>query len=368
MKVRHIFILILSAATIGILVQWSAGEKAFVPLKGKALLAAKQKLGRQMFFDMSMSDPIGISCASCHHPSQGFADPTMAVVSEGAVSGMFGTRNSPTVAYSAFVPPLHWDEKEELYIGGLFWDGHANTLAEQAAMPMMASNEMNNKDKARVVGVVKKASYSNLMLEIYGPNAFDNVDSAFSHITECISAYERSPEVNPFSSKYDHYLKGKAKLTAQEKRGLELFVDVKKGNCAACHPTEPDPATGKVLFTDFSYDNIGTPVNKELLKKTPTYQKDLGLGAFVKKDSENGKFRVPTLRNVAVTPPYLHNGIFNTLEEVVRFYNERDHGKFGEPEVAENVNQEELGDLKLTEQEVQDIVAFMKTLTDGYQP
>ncbi len=149
-------------------------------------------------------------------------------------------------------------------------------------------------------------------------------------------------------------------------RGLEIFNDTLKAKCAACHPTTPDPHTNAVLFTDYTYDNIGLPINPHLIELNKDYKPDLGLGAILKKPSENGKFKVPTLRNVAITAPYFHNGVFKTLEEVMQFYNSRDSGKFGPPEVAENVNMEELGDLKLTDQEMNDVVAFMRTLTDGY--
>ncbi|HLP18939.1 MAG TPA: hypothetical protein VK174_01485, partial [Chitinophagales bacterium] len=164
----------------------------------------------------------------------------------------------------------------------------------------------------------------------------------------------------------DYYLKGQAQLTEAEEHGLKIFNDTAKGNCAACHPSTPDPYTGLVLFTDYTYDNLGVPVNPRVKDLDKKYKPDLGLGAIVKQASQNGKFKVPTLRNVAVTAPYFHNGVFKTLEEVMDFYNDRDSGRFGEPEVKENVNTDELGNLKLSKQEMDDVVAFMKTLTDGY--
>ncbi len=185
-----------------------------------------------------------------------------------------------------------------------------------------------------------------------------------------------SAELNQFSSKYDLFLQGKVKLTEQEMRGLALFESEKKGHCAECHPSQPGPEQELPLFTDFTYDNLGVPRNPanpyhylpKLLNPDGTQFVDLGLGGIVKKSEENGKFRVPTLRNVAVTAPYMHNGIFKTLRQVVVFYNTRDVGPWPEPEVPQNVNREELGNLRLTEQEVDDIVTFLHTLTDGYEP
>lgn len=182
--------------------------------------------------------------------------------------------------------------------------------------------------------------------------------------------------MNRFDSKYDYFLKGKAQLSEQEIRGMGLFVSERKGNCAACHPSAPAPDGTPPLFTDFTYDNLGVPGNPE----NPYYTLsrdlnpdgfdyvDLGLALTVNDPAENGKFRVPTLRNVALTPPYMHNGVFKTLYQVVAFYNTRDVGPWPPPEVAENVNDEELGDLGLTNQEIEDIVAFLNTLTDGWEP
>lgn len=157
---------------------------------------------------------------------------------------------------------------------------------------------------------------------------------------------------------------------------MTLFEDVKKGRCAECHPTGPGPSGEPTLFTDFTYDNLRVPKNAEnpyyylpkSLNPAGTKFVDMGLGSVVKKPEENGKFRVPTLRNIALTAPYMHNGIFKTLRQVVAFYNTRDVGPWPEPEVSQNVNHEELGNLVLNEREVDDIVAFLHTLTDGYEP
>jgi cytochrome c peroxidase len=233
---------------------------------------------------------------------------------------------------------------------------------------------MGNADAAAVVAKVALADYAPLFKQVYGESAFGDSGKAYDQIADAIASFERTKLFSPFSSKYDAYLEGKVQLSESEKRGLELFNDEKKGNCAACHPSDKQEDGSHPLFTDYSYDNIGVPKLKENpfyhvdAKFNPDGDKvvDLGLGAIVKKPEENGKFKVPTLRNIALTGPYMHNGSFKTLEEVVEFYNSRDKStKWGKPEVSENVNKDELGDLKLNAQEVKDIVAFMKTLSDG---
>lgn len=332
------------------------------------ILSPPQLLGKRIFFDPNLSSPSGQSCASCHAPESGFADPRRTAFSEGAIKNIFGTRNTPSAAYAAYTPYFHYDSIEGVYIGGLFLDGRAATLSEQAAGPFMNHLEMNNGTKRELIDKIKMSDYKNLFLSVFGPLSLNDVEKAFEYVNEALEEYEETMELSPFTSKFDYYLKGLVELSESEKRGLELFNEPEKGNCAACHPSTPDPFSNQVLFTDYTYDNIGVPLNQKVLKLNPYYQTDLGLGAIVNKSSENGKFKVPTMRNVALTAPYFHNGIFLTLEEVVQFYNDRDSGKFGSPEVKENMNSDELGDLKLTDQDVKDIVAFLHTLSDGYHP
>lgn len=370
-------------ALLAMLVLNGCGNGALTPVKEvesspEQLVTMKASLGRKLYFDAMLSEPAGQSCASCHQPAAGFADPDSELpVSRGVNPALFGNRNTPTAAYAAFTPEFHFDEKEGLYFGGLFHDGRAATLEEQAKGPFLNPLEMGNADAAAVVAKVAQADYAPLFKQIYGENAFNNTTQAYDQVAEAIAAFERTKLFSPFSSKYDAYLQGKVQLSASEQRGLELFNDENKGNCAACHPSENQADGTPPLFTDFSYDNIGVPK----LKQSPFYKVDskfnpdgervvdLGLGGVLHKPEENGKFRVPTLRNVALTAPYTHNGIFNTLEEVVGFYNSRDIDPgWGAPEVAENVNRDELGDLGLSADEIKDVVAFLKTLSDGYSP
>jgi len=337
--------------------------------------STKERLGKLLFFEESLSTPPGQACSACHAPEIAFADPeTELPVSRGARPGLYGNRNDMPAAYAAFVPPLHFDEEEDVWVGGLFWDGRVNTLAEQAQGPPLNPLEMANPDTSTVAEKLRALSYAGLFEEVYGPDALSNPGTAYSHMADAIEAFEKTPEVSPFTSKYDHWLDGEAELSEQEQRGLILFEAEDKGNCAACHPSTPAEDGSPPLFTDFTYDNLGVPRNPE----NPFYSLppelnpdgfsfvDLGLGQTVNDPAQNGKFRVPTLRNVAVTPPYMHNGVFKTLFTVVAFYNTRNLTEWPVPEVSENVNDEELGALGLTNQEVEDLVAFMQTLTDGW--
>ena len=307
----------------------------------------KEKLGKLLFFEESLSTPPGQACSACHAPEVAFADPEIELpVSKGARPGLYGNRNDMTASYSAFVPPLHFDEDEEVWIGGLFWDGRANSLEEQAMGPPLNPLEMANPDTVTVTEKLRALSYAGLFTEVYGPDALNDPGTAYINMADAIEAFEKTSEVSPFSSKYDQWLAGKTELSEQEQRGLELFEAAEKGNCAACHPSEISEDGSPPLFTDFTYDNLGTPKNPE----NPFYLLppelnpdgysfiDLGLGKTVNDPAQNGKFRVPTLRNVAVTPPYMHNGVFKTLFSVVAFYNTRDVTGLPDPEVSENVN------------------------------
>lgn len=338
-------------------------------------LTPEEELGRLLFFETALSDPPGQACVDCHEPEAAFADPELGLpVSRGVHPDRFGNRNDQPVAYAKFAPPLHKDPEEDIWVGGLFWDGRANTLEEQAQGPPLNPLEMANADTASVAAKVRALPYADRFGSVYGRDALATDAGAFDVMAKAIAAFERTERFSPFSSKYDHFLRGEAVLTEQEMRGLALFVAENKGNCAACHPHLPAPDGTPPLFTDFTYDNLGTPRNGELpfyalgadLNPDGYAWTDLGLGVTVNDPAENGKFRVPTLRNVAITPPYLHNGVFKSLFGVTSFYNTRDVAPWPAPEVAAGVNKEELGNLGLTVNEVDDIVAFMGTLTDGW--
>ena len=363
-----------SGATSG-----SAGgaSKPLPALKRTAGFTDKQWLGKQLFFDSNLSSPPGQACKACHDPATGWADPRKdSPTSEGNTPGLFGDRNSSSVAYASFSPDFHYDAAKKSYVGGQFWDGRAKNEADQAKGPILNPLEMSGANKQAVIDAVKAGPYADLFKKVWGANVFDEAETAYDNLAASIAEYERTSEVNTFSSKYDDVLRGAVTLTEQEKRGLALFKG--KAKCDTCHTSTAAAASGKVLFTDFGYENAGVPKNPKNkfytldAKDNPAGKDfiDLGLGGQLKKRSENGKFKVPSLRNVALTAPYMHNGYFTTLKDVVRFYNTRDVASAGwpAPEVTENVNKQDMGDLKLTDSEIEDIVAFLNTLTDTKFP
>jgi cytochrome c peroxidase len=346
----------------------------------------KESLGALIFADTRLSEPPGQACATCHDPKHGYADPRKGTTSAGAVKGRYGVRNSPSIAYASFIPPLLPSGDEVGYAGGLFWDGRAASLPYQAVGPLLNPLEMNNPDKAAIQKKLESASYASQFETLYGAKALDDPDTAVANLADAIAAYETNSIPNRFTSKYDAYLAGKAKLSAAEKRGLALFEDKKTGpcsppndappcGCAQCHLDKPQVDGSPPLFTDFGYDNIGIPRNTT----NPFYQLpaalnpggpdyvDQGLGAIVHNPRQFGHFKAPSLRNVALTAPYGHNGYFPTLKSIVHFYNTRDvRGEWPVPEQDFDMNLTGLGDLGLTSQEEDDVVTFLGTLTDGY--
>ena len=368
-------------------------------------LTPMQQLGKEIFFD-KISDPDWMSCAQCHDPDFGWTGPIPGInkhgaVYRGAVPVRFGNRKPPSAAYATLSPIFHYDATEGLYVGGNFWDGRAtgdilgNPAADQALGPFLNPVEQNNPSKKAVLEQIAESKYASLWEAAWGEPVSYSTDEEISRnydrVGLSIAAYEASEEVNQFSSKYDAYLEGKVELTEEEEWGLELFNG--KGMCAACHPSTSENVNPP-LFTDFTFDNLGVPKNPE----NPFYEMDKiflddgspinplgeawideGLGGFLKSMSypdaeENmGKHKVPTLRNVGLNPgedlvkAYMHNGVFKSLKEVVHFDNTRDVEDWPPPEVPDNVNDDELGDLGLTDAEEDAIVAFMLTLSDGFK-
>ncbi len=224
----------------------------------------KERLGKLLFFDKSLSTPQGQACSNCHAPEVAFADPELDLpVSRGSRPGIYGNRNDMTISYSTFVPPLHFDKEEAIWVGGLFWDGRANTLSEQAQGPPLNPLEMANPDTLTITKKLRALNYAELFTEVYGLDALKDPGTAFTNMADALEAYEKTSEVSPFNSKYDYWLRGEAELNEQELRGLKLFEAEDKGNCAACHPNRSLVEGLPPLFTDFTYDNLGTPRNPE---------------------------------------------------------------------------------------------------------
>jgi cytochrome c peroxidase len=339
----------------------------------EAATPTKLSVGKKIFFDTRLSEPAGQACATCHDPNQGFADPRGHFTSEGATAGRYGVRNSPSITYASYIPALTAAAGEAGYQGGLFWDGRSPSLEAQAGGPLLNPLEMNNSDKAAVVSKVKSGPYGSQFKSVFGAKVFDDVDSAFDHITEAIATFERQGISGRFSSKYDAYLAGRATLSRSESRGLAIFESPTKGNCAKCHLDKPAADGSPPLFTDWGYDNLGIPVNSSnpfyalpaSLNPAGLSYLDRGLAGAIVNPRQVGKFKAPSLRNVDLTAPYGHNGYFPDLPSIVHFYNSRDAEKIGTPEVSFGMNTTDMGNLRLTAQDEADLVAFLRTLTDG---
>ncbi|MGE4344865.1 MAG: cytochrome-c peroxidase [Geoalkalibacter sp.] len=387
---------------------------ALVALPAAAQLTPKETLGKALYFDRALSSPSNMSCAVCHEERAGFTGSNPGInkkgaVYPGAVHQRFGNRRPPTASSAGDSPVFHYDAEEGLFIGGMFWDGRAtgwvtgDPLADQAMGPYLNPVEQNLPSEEAACVVVAESVYAGLYEEVFGPIDCSDYDDdghlkAYKNFAVAVAAFERSEEVSPYDSKFDYVMAGEAEFSPQEALGWDLFNG--KAMCSACHPAP--------LFTDFTYDNLGVPRNPD----NPFYDMDQvfvdgapindlgetwvdpGLAGFLSSlpedwfevygleksaavDENYGKHKVPTLRNVDKRPgrgfakAYMHNGSLKSLEEVVAFYNNREtmiaEGSIV-PEVMANMNVDELGDLGLTEEEEAALVAFMKTLSDGYQP
>ena len=336
-------------------------------------ITTKAQLGKAFFNDTTLSNPKGESCGTCHSENRAFTDPRPGPTSPGAVAGVFGFRHAPSIGYMAFSPNFSNTAGEQGGpLGGQFWDGHATDLADQAHFPMLNPFEMNNASVGAIVATVQAGPYAAALEKLYGATIFSNSTTAFNAIVDSIVKFEQTAEVSPFTSKYDAFLAGTVQLSAAETRGLAVFNG--QGGCSGCHTSSPALDGTPPLFTNFCYANLGLPKNpnnpfyKDPASDNPQGANfiDYGVQRTTGQAAEAGMFMTPSLRNVVATPPYFHNGIYNTLQEVINFYNTRDIGNFPPPEVPANEDMTELGNLGLTQQNISDLVAFLNTLTDGY--
>jgi cytochrome c peroxidase len=353
-------------------------------------------LGEKIFSDASLSASGKQSCASCHDPVHAHG-PTnnLAVQLGGANLDVPGFRAAPSLRYLKSTPAFFFDA-EGTPIGGFNLDGRADTLQAQARRPFLAPHEMANADIASVIAKLSGASYAAEFRRVFGDTIFSDAQAAFDRMTFALQRLQlEEPSFAPFSSKYDAFLAGKAQLADAELRGLALFNSPVKGNCAACHPSARGADGTPPLFTDFSYDNLGVPRNGEIAATGDASYFDLGLCGPDRTDLSTrtelcGAFKVPTLRNVATRPVFFHNGRFKSLKETLRFYVTRDTNpelwyptingvpdKFNDLPAAYrgNVNTSEapynrrLGDAPaLSDTEIDDVIAFLATLSDGYTP
>jgi cytochrome c peroxidase len=388
-----------------------------------APLSAREKVGESIFFDKTLSDPPGTSCASCHDPAIAFSgdNGSSTGVAQGSRPGHFARRHTPSVLYLKYAPPFHFaleddDDVEESPFGGLTWNGRADSVAEFVRLPLFDADEMNNKNEAEVASKLRAAPYAGDLAREY-PQALETTASAMKALGEALQAFLTSEAMSPFTSKFDDYLRGRAQLSPLEMKGLKAFESREKGACQHCHLlyeswNRPEGS----LFTTYGYDAVGAPRNRAIAANADPKRFDLGLcerksefvamatnspaarknegsksagdagGAKKSRSSDPkwcGFFRIPSLRNVAVRRRYMHNGVFSTLRETVAFYATRGTNPerwypLGTPfdDVPDayrpNVNTLALpynrhkGDAPaLDEGEIDAIVAFLETLTDA---
>jgi cytochrome c peroxidase len=420
-----------------VLVAGCGGGGADTASSTSGTLSAAAQLGQQIFADTALSASGSQSCSTCHvqafasasDSTAGGPDHGLPVPLGGPGRDQPGFRNTPSLMYASYTPAFSF-AADGSPSGGFFRDGRSATLADQAVVPFTMSFEMANADAAAVVAKLRTRPYFASFTALYGSDVLATPDVALRRMGQALAAFEsESPAFHPFSSKYDYSRSGQAQLTAQELNGLALFNAPDKGNCAACHPSTSGDGATPPLFTDFSFDNLGVPRNAAIpanvAASAPAYTPangddgvqgyyDLGVcGPF--RDNGGltvpglcGQFKVPTLRNIALTAPYFHNGRFSSLQDAIGFYVRRDTnpeqwyptdgagnvtkfddlpaayggqvvvqagvagsdlGYYGNVNTLEIPYNRHIGDQPaLSPAEIDDVIAFLCTLTDGYDP
>lgn len=380
------------------------------------IFSTKAELGEALFSDVNLSRDRTQSCATCHNPGKGFIDDRLdasglvSAISKGDDGVSFGERNSPTASYAMFSPEFKYAKRNrfnsqqndyEGFIGGQFHDGRAKNLAEQAAKPIVNAVEMNMPDKAAVIERIQDdPKYFASFKTLYGDDIFDDVDKAYDALADSIGLFEQTDAFATFDSDYDKYLAGEMPEYALSKAGAgeSLFFSQQFTNCATCHQLKPQ-SNKQETFTSYEYHNIGVPKNIAALALNGKGESFVDNGLFANPDlakayeaalvekiaegsktdfaSEKGKFKVPTLRNVAVTGPYMHNGVFKDLKTVVLFYdhflagsenqtNPETGKSWGLPEHPSTMSLKELQDgRKMTSLQVEQMVCFLRSLTDS---
>jgi cytochrome c peroxidase len=396
-----------------------------------APLSAMARLGQQIFYDTSFSSSGQLSCGSCHSPQRAYGPPNDGPVMLGGPDlSRQGVRAVPSLEYLERQPPFSIGPDdpnlENVNImqmaalgqtatraqkiatsaqaaanivpqGGLFWDGRASTFQDQAISPLLNPLEIDGGSVEKLVAKLRQASYSEFFSELFGPGLFDNPKLLVAEAMFAVGRYQvEEPSFHPYTSKFDYWLEGKARLSAAEMRGYNLFNDPKKANCGGCHLDQPSRDGLPPLFTDHQYEALGAPRNFALaVNKDPGYF-DLGICGPYRSDMATqtqycGMFLTPTLRNVAMRRAFFHNGVFQTLQQVLDFYNFRDtdpqkvyaRGPNGTVrkyddipdrfqaniDVADPPFDRHFGETPaMTAQDETDIIAFLQTLTDGYKP
>lgn len=406
-----------------------AGAVASAPGGGKqpaiVPLSLMAQVGKQLFFDKSLSASGAMSCASCHDPDHAYGPPNaLAVQLGGPALDRAGMRAVPSLRYKLVVPAYSSELVDPDGAGapapggGFSWDGRADTLAAQAAIPLLSPFEMANATPEAVVAKVESASYAQLFLQAFGSQALADSTKAFANVTQALQAFQKEDtSFRPYSSKFDLYnQRGLGSLNAAELRGKAVFNDPNRGNCAACHIPDLNQ------FTDHMYSAIGVPRNPTIPANAASDFNDMGLCGQLRIDLRPGSkgapnqfcgmFKTPTLRNVATRSVFFHNGIITSLEQAIHFYNTRDtHPEIWYPTVGgralktasanfptyglittqyQSGRVQKFNDLPtvyisnidvqlpldgrpatssppMTEQEIKDLICFLNTLTDGFE-
>ncbi|MDB5856785.1 MAG: putative di-heme cytochrome c peroxidase [Ramlibacter sp.] len=398
-----------------------------------APLSLQAQVGRKIFFDRSLSASGQMACASCHDPDHAYGPPNdLSVQLGGARLATAGTRAVPSLRYKEYTPAYAdlLDNPDGISVpgpgGGLDWDGRAATLADQARFPLLAPHEMANASAAEVAAKLRKTAYTALFQQAFGADALADGNTAFRLATQALQAFQlEDPSFHPYDSKFDRYAANKTggALTAAEVRGLKVFSDPDRGNCASCHYQGAGLNGSSALFTDFSYQAIGVPRNMAIPANQDPAFYDMGLCGPDRPDHTPqpagaanafcGMFKAPTLRNVARRTSFFHNGVMHSLEQVIRFYHTRDTrpelwyptaggvakskpdpgfpayglvstqytgGKVQKyddlpPAYRANIDPQMPMDGRapgsadpMSEADISDLTCFLKTLDDGYQP
>jgi cytochrome c peroxidase len=362
-------------------------------------------LGKKIFFDASLSRSGRMSCATCHNPSNAYGPPNgLAVQLGGPEMDQQGARAVPSLRYVLNRTPV-WNkefianpaeriiEGEEPPTGGFGWDGRFNTLHDQAAFPLLAPNEMANAEPEEIAAKLQRSSYADEFRKAFGAQIFDDPVKAYGQARAALERFElEDPSFHPYNSKYDDFLDGKVQLSEQEKRGLDLFDDRRRGNCSSCHLDRKGADGSHPLFTDYEFEALGVPRNPEILANAAHDYFDMGLCGPLRTDQTGqqkycGLFKTPTMRNVATRSVFFHNGRFHTLKEALRFYVRRDTdprlwypvsasgalNKFDDlpsllrgniDVIDEPLTRREGASPAWTDAEIDDVIAFLQTLTD----
>lgn len=361
-------------------------------------------LGRALFFDTGLSASGRTACATCHDPRHDWGPANAQAVQLAGPSGTApGVRAVPSLKYAQDTPPFteHYreddgnDADDQGPAGGRTWDGRVSSAREQAVLPLLSPFEMANGTRVAVLDRLRVSASASAFRAAFGQDIFTDSIAAWRGLLASLEAFQQSPDdFYPYSSKYDAFLRGDAELSAPERRGLAVFTDERKGNCSGCHMSAMVRGAFP-QFTDRGFVALGVPRNLSIPANADSSYFDLGLCGPLRADLAShpeycGLFKTPTLRNVARRSVFFHNGAFTQLEDVVRFYAQRDvrpdgfypHDRAGRVRKFDdlpraywpNVNSEPpFGGRPgaapaFNDAEAADLLAFLRTLNDGYRP